>query len=84
MLTANRGSCDLGYVDVLKASQSLVNAVGLENVTTMGGPLAARPAAIVTAPSLDQTIATCGAKPTGLAYPHRRAFGRAVFFARHP
>ncbi len=67
-VTANRGSCDLGFVDVLKASESLVNAVGLEDVTAMGAPLAARPATIAMPPPATPDASTCGPKPTGLAY----------------
>ncbi|MSP15507.1 MAG: hypothetical protein EXR73_02650 [Myxococcales bacterium] len=70
VVTANRGSCDLGVINVLAAVEGQSGAVARVVVTGTAGVLGARPQTILTPPSLpkDAGPQTCGAGATGFAY----------------
>lgn len=69
-LTANAGSCDLSVLDIPSAldRDPAVKVDRLAVVTASGAPMRARPAAMVSEPSIDLVGAQCTATPTGTIY----------------
>ena len=68
VVTANQGSCDLGFVDVFAAIAVQQGVVDRQLVMSGGQPLAASPSAIVATPPLQFEDRSSCAAPSGLVY----------------